>query len=88
MVAGFAKGGAVVRLVEEGGETTLTYEVDAQVGGKIAQVGARHAGLRESLLERDDVAREHVGPGEAGATELRGDRVLQRRDLRDAVLHH
>ena len=32
-VAGFAKGGAVVRL--------LTYDVKAQVGGKIAQLGAR-----------------------------------------------
>jgi len=40
-VAGFAKGGAVVKLADEGGATVLTYEVDAQVGGKIAQVGAR-----------------------------------------------
>jgi uncharacterized protein len=40
-VAGFAKGGAVVKLAEEGAATVLTYEVDAQVGGKIAQVGAR-----------------------------------------------
>jgi hypothetical protein len=40
-VAGFAKGGAVVKLAEEGAETVLTYDVDAQVGGKIAQVGAR-----------------------------------------------
>ncbi len=39
--AGFAKGGAVVTLREEGGETVLNYNVDAQVGGKIAQVGAR-----------------------------------------------
>jgi uncharacterized protein len=39
--AGFAKGGAVVSLREEGAETVLTYTVDAQVGGKIAQVGAR-----------------------------------------------
>ncbi|UYN93073.1 MAG: carbon monoxide dehydrogenase subunit G [Enhydrobacter sp.] len=39
--AGFAKGGAVVNLREDGGETVLTYNVDAQVGGKIAQVGAR-----------------------------------------------
>ncbi len=39
--AGFAKGGAVVALREESGETVLTYNVDAQVGGKIAQVGAR-----------------------------------------------
>jgi uncharacterized protein len=39
--AGFAKGGAVVSLREEAAETVLAYTVDAQVGGKIAQVGAR-----------------------------------------------
>ena len=38
--AGFAKGSARVRLTEEGPETTrLAYDVDAQVGGKLAQVG-------------------------------------------------
>ena len=37
----FAKGGAVVALTEDGSDTILKYEVDAQVGGKIAQVGAR-----------------------------------------------
>lgn len=40
-VAGFAKGGAVVKLTDDSGVTVLAYEVDAQVGGKIAQVGAR-----------------------------------------------
>lgn len=41
-VAGFAKGGAVVRLEEEGPEmTVLHYDVDAQIGGKLAQLGAR-----------------------------------------------
>lgn len=40
-VAGFAKGGAVVRLTDDEGVTVLAYDVDAQVGGKIAQVGAR-----------------------------------------------
>jgi carbon monoxide dehydrogenase subunit G len=39
--AGFAKGSAVVTLREDGGATILAYTVDAQVGGKIAQVGAR-----------------------------------------------
>lgn len=40
--AGFAKGGAVVKLADDGGGgTVLTYTADAQVGGKIAQVGAR-----------------------------------------------
>lgn len=41
-VAGFAKGGAFVKLEEDGPEATiLHYDVDAQVGGKIAQLGAR-----------------------------------------------
>jgi carbon monoxide dehydrogenase subunit G len=41
-IAGFAKGGANVRLADaEGGATRLSYDVDAQVGGKIAQLGSR-----------------------------------------------
>jgi carbon monoxide dehydrogenase subunit G len=39
--AGFAKGGAKVRLEEDGGATLLRYEVEAQVGGKLAQIGSR-----------------------------------------------
>jgi hypothetical protein len=40
-VAGFAKGGAKVALEDDGPGTVLRYEVHAQVGGKIAQLGAR-----------------------------------------------
>src|SRR3712207_4557805 len=40
-VAGFAKGGAKVRLEDAEGGTRLTYDVNAQVGGKIAQLGGR-----------------------------------------------
>jgi uncharacterized protein len=41
-VAGSAKGSARVRLDEDGGETTvLHYEVQAHVGGKLAQIGSR-----------------------------------------------
>jgi carbon monoxide dehydrogenase subunit G len=41
-VAGFAKGGALVRLEADGEDATiLHYTVDAQVGGKIAQLGGR-----------------------------------------------
>lgn len=39
--AGFAKGGATVRLLPEGDGTLLTYDVDASVGGKLAQLGSR-----------------------------------------------
>jgi len=38
---GFASGEAKVTLSEEGGQTVLTYDVEANVGGKIAQVGSR-----------------------------------------------
>jgi len=40
-VAGFAKGGAKVFLTDDSGATLLKYEVNAQVGGKLAQLGAR-----------------------------------------------
>jgi carbon monoxide dehydrogenase subunit G len=39
--AGFAKGGADVTLAADDGATLLTYTAKAQVGGKLAQVGAR-----------------------------------------------
>jgi len=39
--AGFAKGRAKVRLTEDGQATRLAYEVDADIGGKLAQVGQR-----------------------------------------------
>lgn len=41
-VAGFAKGGAVVTLApNDAGGTVLTYNVEAQIGGKLAQIGQR-----------------------------------------------
>jgi carbon monoxide dehydrogenase subunit G len=40
-VAGFAKGGADVKLTPDGDGTVLAYKVNAQVGGKLAQIGAR-----------------------------------------------
>lgn len=39
--AGFAKGGAVVKLVEVEGGTLLHYDAHAEVGGRIAQLGSR-----------------------------------------------
>lgn len=41
-IAGFAKGGAKVGLSEAaGGQTLLRYDVEAQVGGKLMQLGSR-----------------------------------------------
>ena len=40
-IAGFAKGGASVHLVDKDGGTLLSYNVEAQIGGKLAQLGQR-----------------------------------------------
>lgn len=40
-IAGFAKGGADVKLEEVPEGTRLAYSVNAQVGGKLAQLGSR-----------------------------------------------
>jgi carbon monoxide dehydrogenase subunit G len=40
-VAGFAKGAADVKLSDRDGGTLLTYNVEAQIGGKLAQLGQR-----------------------------------------------
>ena len=40
-VAGFAKGGATVKLTEDGADTILNYSAKAEVGGKLASVGSR-----------------------------------------------
>jgi carbon monoxide dehydrogenase subunit G len=40
-IAGFAKGGADVELVEDGQQTILRYTAKAEIGGKLAQLGGR-----------------------------------------------
>lgn len=39
--AGFARGAATVTLADHPEGTELTYEVDAKIGGKLAQLGSR-----------------------------------------------
>lgn len=39
--AGFANGAATVSLVPDGDGTVIRYDVDATVGGKLAQIGSR-----------------------------------------------
>lgn len=69
--AGFAKGGADVRLdARDGGGTVLSYEVDAQVGGKLAQIGSRLIdGTAKKLADQFfSNFREHVEtPGDSSA---------------------
>jgi uncharacterized protein len=40
-IAGFARGGAAILLVDKEGGTLLSYTAEAQIGGKIAQLGQR-----------------------------------------------
>jgi hypothetical protein len=56
-VAGFAKGGAAVRLESESPEATiLHYEVDALAGGKLARLdfGRDHDGAKAGTAEDGD----------------------------------
>lgn len=69
--AGFAKGGASVRLEEAGDKTRLTYDVDAQVGGKLAQIGSRLIDSTARKMADDFFKRfaKAVADGEAAAGE-------------------
>lgn len=53
-VAGFAKGDAFVTLTDaENGSTLLTYDVEARVGGKLAQLGNRIIrGFAKKMVDR------------------------------------
>jgi len=68
-VAGFAKGGAAVTLSDDGPGTILAYEVHAQVGGKLAQLGSRL--IDATAKQQADIFFDRfaaaVGGAEAGA---------------------
>jgi hypothetical protein len=52
--AGFAKGGAKVSLEDaDGGGTMLRYEVEAMVGGKLAQIGSRLIDATAKKMSRE-----------------------------------
>ena len=74
--AGFAKGSAVVRLVEGAGATNLNYEVKAQVGGKLAQLGSRliDATAKKLTAEFFEKFGEAVAPPETAAEAATGER--------------
>ena len=69
-VAGFAKGGASVRLTQDGADTILSYDVKANVGGKIAQLGARLIDATAKQMAAaffDRFAAQVAGAEQAGA---------------------
>ncbi len=68
--AGFAKGGADVRLEDAEGGTLLTYDVKASVGGKIAQLGSRLIdGFAKKMADQffENFQKAVEGPGAAEA---------------------
>src|SRR4051812_19150437 len=74
--AGFGKGQAQVRLEPQDPGCELNYTVNAQVGGRIAQVGQRlidgvAKSMAEDFFKRFDaeLQRRHPAPAAAGATE-------------------
>ena len=70
--AGFAKGGAKVKLTEVENGTQLDYEVEAKVGGKIAQLGSRLIdGFAKNMAGKffDNFQEQIEGPKEPNETE-------------------
>lgn len=68
--AGFAKGAANVRLEAIDGGTRLHYDVDAKVGGKLAQLGSRIIdGFAKKMADQFFVRFQETleGPSEEGA---------------------
>ncbi len=61
--AGFAKGSAQVQLAPEGKGTKLSYQVKANVGGKLAQIGSRLVDAAAKKISQDFFAafNEKVG---------------------------
>ncbi|MGE0723045.1 MAG: carbon monoxide dehydrogenase subunit G [Alphaproteobacteria bacterium] len=67
--AGFARGGAEVKLEPDGEATILRYTVNANVGGKLAQIGSRLIDATARKMAEDFFGRfaEIVGGGAAAA---------------------
>ncbi len=69
--AGFASGEAKVRLVADDGATFVHYDVDAKVGGKLAQIGSRLIDSTAKKLAKQffDSLAEKLGGGEEAEVE-------------------
>ena len=87
-VAGFAKGTCVVTLVGSEGKTELSYEAEAQVGGKLAQIGSRMVvGVARKMADEFFRAfAEQIGNGIATAGEaVAGSQLVDDKRKRDKL---
>jgi hypothetical protein len=79
--AGFAKGGATVALSDAEGGTKLSYKVDAQIGGKLAQIGSRLIDATARSMAQDFFGRfsklvaPAAGPGDSAHDAVAGDTI-------------
>ncbi len=73
--AGFAKGSAEIHLQETSGETRLTYNAKASIGGKLGQLGSRLIEGSARKLSADFFASfaQAVAPGRMSVTALTED---------------
>ena len=87
-VAGFAKGTCVVALGGAEGKTELSYEAEAQVGGKLAQIGSRMVvGVARKMADEFFRAfAEQIGNGMATAGEaVAGSQLVDDKRKRDKI---
>jgi hypothetical protein len=70
--AGMASGRSQVELIEEAGQTRVTYTVQASVGGKLGQIGGRllDASARQLADQFFAALRAHLAPTDEVATDL------------------
>ena len=83
-VAGFAKGAAKVSLADAEGGTLLRYDVEAHVGGKMAQLGSRLIdGVAKGMADKFFASFAEAAGGQAApaapAAEPRRSRAVRRR---------
>jgi len=86
--AGFGKGSAQVQLAPEGDGTKLSYQVKANVGGKLAQIGSRLVDAAAKKISQDffnafneKVGALHGAPAGAGHDEHHAQPVPRDPDL-------
>lgn len=73
---GFVDGEGSLRLEEEGGATRLHYDIDAQVGGRIAGVGQRLLDSSAKVLSREALTGLERYFASAGAEEAEGEAAV------------
>ncbi len=89
-IAGFAKGGAKVALTDAEGGTVLKYDVEANVGGKMAQLGSRLIdGVAKKMADQFFASFAAAGRRFGGAVKARATRLTAwaRRSSGSASVH-